>query len=372
MREILSRTGVLPCQTIKELIKKKNIKGAVFSNVQPASLDTSLSDEVYRINSIFLPDPGESIKEALKTVGAEPFDIKNALEIGVPYIFRLNESLDLGQGVYGYANPKSSMGRLDTHARMLADGVSRFDSIGVNGFKGELWVILIPRSFRVKFNKGDKIIQIRFFTGNNRLNSENEFRELYDKHQMLFNDKEKVIEYSKIQIKEHDGGLILSLDLDLDIIGYRAERNQNVLDFSKIGFYNAEDFFQPISRLKSGYIILRKGDFYIFGSKEFLRVPPNLAAEMTAIDHRSGEFRAHYAGFFDPGFGHGRGEVKGCKAVLEVRPNEDDLKIKDGQPICKIVFERMVEMPDMIYGDKELGSNYSLQKTIKLSKHFKQ
>lgn len=371
MQNILSKKGVLPSQSINELIKQNRIKGSVFSNIQPASLDLSLSGEAYRINSVFLPDPGESIRKAMKVIGAEPFDIKNSLEIGVSYIFCLNESLDLPNGIYGYSNPKSSMGRLDTHARMLADGISRFDSAGISGYKGELWVILTPRSFRVKFNKGDKIIQIRFFTGDTRLSGEDEFGELYYKHKMLFDSKENFIEYSRIKMKDNDGGLILSLDLNLDIAGYRGERNHNVLDFSKKGFYNIEDFFQPIPKPKNGYIILRKGDFYIFASKEFLRVPPDLSAEMNAIDHRSGEFRAHYAGFFDPGFGHGRGEVKGCRAVLEVRSNEDDIKFKDGQPICKMIFERMIEIPDIIYGDKELGSNYDKQTNIKLSKHFK-
>lgn len=369
------RFGVLPFQMIREMIEGGFIEVSPpslfkdFSQVQPASLDLTLTEEAYRIRSVFLPKPGESVQAAMKIVSPEALDLKFPLDVGATYLIRFNEQMALPQEIYGYANPKSSSGRNDFHVRMLADGITRFDSIGEKGYRGSLWALVTPRSFRVKLNQGDSVLQVRFFNRDTRFDGDDELEVVYQKHKMLFTPEGEFIDYSRILMKDHDGTLILTLNLDLDIVGYRCERSQEVLDFGKKYFYKPEDFFYPIPRPKNGAIVLRRGDFYIFATKEFFRVPLELAAEVVPVDIRAGDYRVHYAGYFDPGWGLGPdGSLKGAPAVLEIRPFEDNLIIRDGQPICKIKFERMVEVPEIVYGQ---GGHYLDQRGPRLSKHFK-
>lgn len=370
------RFGALPFQMIREMIEGGFIlsvpAGSVLnqSQVQPASLDLTLSDEAYRVRSVFLPRPGESICEAMKLVCPEPRDLSLPLDVEATYLVRLNEEMVFPKEVYGYSNPKSSSGRNDVHVRMLADGITRFDSIGEKGYRGSLWALVTPRSFRVKLNPGDSLLQIRFFNRDTRFDEDSELEVAYRKHRLLFTPDGEFIDYDLIQMSDHDGTLVLTINLDLDMVGYRCEGSQEVLDFSKIGYYDSEDFFQPIPKPKNSSVVLRRGDFYIFTTKEFFRVPLELAAEVVPVDIRTGDYRAHYAGYFDPGWGLGPdGSLKGAPAVLEIRPFEDNLVIRDGQPICKIKFERMADIPEVVYG--QAGSNYLNQRGPKLSKHFK-
>lgn len=371
------RFGALPYQMIREMIEghfigswSPTLFDQPFFQIQPASFDLTLSEEAYRVRSVFLPRPSESIRKAMKIVSPELYDFSVPLDVGASYLIRLNEQVALPHEIYGYANPKSSSGRNDIHVRMLADGITRFDSIGEKGYRGSLWALVTPRSFRVKLNHGDSLLQVRFFNRDTRFDGDDELEIAYQKHKLLFTPEGEFIDYSRISMKDHDGTLVLNLNLDLDTVGFRCEASQEVLDFSKRDFYEPEDFFQPIPRQKNSSVVLRRGDFYIFTTKEFFRVPLELAAEVVPVDIRAGDYRAHYAGYFDPGWGLGPDlSLKGAPAVLEIRPFEDNLVIRDGQPICKIKFERMAEVPEVVYG--QAGSHYLLQRGPRLSKHFK-
>lgn len=364
--------GVLPRQMLEGLIKGERIKGAQLSNLQPGSLDLSISDEIYRVKSVFLPNSDETVKEALEMTGAERYDINLPLEVDVTYAIRLNETLALPKSVYGYANPKSSTGRNDIHVRMLADRVARFDSAGTRGYHGSLWALITPKSFRVKLSPGDTLLQLRLFDEDTRIGDEATLQILYSQHKLLFDAKGEEIGYERIRIRDNDGELILTINLESEgVVGYRCERSQEVLDFSKLNHSEASQFFQKIEG-PAKRIFLRKGDFYIFVTKEYLRVPSGFAVEMLPVDSRAGEYRSHYAGYIDPGWGYGRnGYMKGLPLVLEIRPNEDNIMLRDGQPICKVRIEKMKEIPDAIYGEAVLKSNYANQCGPRLSKHFK-
>ena len=365
----MEKRGALPQQAIIEMIKTGAIVNGIVEHAQPASLDLTLSDEIYRVQSIFLPRPEESVRNAMATVLPERFDIRTPLETGVIYLTRLSERLRLPKDVYAYSNTKSSTGRIDIHIRMLADGIVSFDSVGARGYEGELWALITPGSFRIKVNPGDSLLQMRFFNKDTRFANEEELKRVYEETSLIFIN-EKPVSYSELRSQSGDGTLTLTINLDLDVVGYRSEGSQHVLDFSKRESHDSDDFFQPIRRPKNDLLTLRKGDFYILSTKEALRVPPEFAAEVKAIDVRSGDYRAHYAGFFDPGWGYGPdGTLNGAPAVLEVRSFEDNIVVRDGQPICKIVYERMTEIPTKVYG--ATGSHYLHQKGIKLSKHFK-
>lgn len=361
---VKTKSGALPSQEIRELIKNKHVVNGVVSQVQPASLDLTLGNKIYRLPSVFLPHPGERIKDVAKDIGAEPYSFNYPLERNVPYLVKLREDFDLPKDVYAYASPKSSTGRLGLHVALLADGIPRFDSAGIRGYKGSLWAVIRPEIFRVKLTPGVTLLQTRFFYSDTRLRH-NELGTFFKEHNPLYFGK-KPIKLEDIKISDSDGGLITTVDLSSDAPGWRSEGSEIVLDVTKKGFYNPSDFFTPIPKPRHGRITLRRGDFYILATKERIRVPEDFSAEVMPVDIRSGEYRSHYAGFFDPGWG----EDKGAQGVLEVRTFEDDLLLRDGQPIAKFIFERVNARPDILYG-KGIGSTYHLQTGPRLSKHFK-
>lgn len=358
--------GALPAQTIRELILQKRIPGASGGCVQPASLDLTLSDEVYRVDGLFLPRTGEKIRDALSKANPISFSHDGVFEVGVPYVARLNETLHLPADVYAYSNPKSSTGRNDVKVSLVADGIPRFDSAGVPGYSGELWVFIEPKSFRIRLPRAETLLQLRFFNADTRVN-EKELSALYRQEPLLFRKGGQPLAFDELKISDRDGGLILTVDLDEDVIGYRSDGSLGILDFAKRNFYNPLDFFEPIRRPARSALLLRKGSFYIFYTREYVRVLHALACEMMPVDIRNGEFRSHYAGFIDPGWG----SAKGLPLVLEVRPFDDNILLSHGQPICKLVYERMAGAPDIVYGE-QIGSNYFAQSGPLLSKHFKQ
>ncbi len=364
---IEKKEGALPYQTLKEFVQKGVIIGANPDNISPASLDLTVSEEAYRVEKIFLPKNGESVRDILSYTEYFPHDIANIMERNVPYLFRLNEKLKLPHDIFGYCNPKSTTGRNDVHIRVLADGVSRYDTVAPRGFIGELWAVVIPKSFPIRLTKGESLSQLRFFNADSHF-EEKEFQKVFTKHKLLLTPDGKPYDYSDLKINDNDSSILLTLDLSQDIIGYECRGTNKILDLSKgVSSHNANDFFE-VATNKSGCVHLKRGSFYILSSYEAIRVPPEMACEMVAMDERSGEFRSHYAGFIDPGWGWGKkGEDTGRPLTLEVRPFED-IAIRHGQPIAKIRFERMAEVPDVLYDCKE--SNYLSQKGPKLSKHF--
>lgn len=358
--------GALPSQALRELIQNDSIVGADVNNIGPASLDLTISEEAYQVEEIFLPKQDESVRNILSYTKHCPHDLSNVMERSTAYLLRLNETLKLPQDIFGYCNPKSTTGRNDVHVRILADGVSRYDTVP-RGFTKELWAVVIPKSFPIRLFKEAALSQMRLFNANS-LFKEKEFKKMFTEYKLLSTLEGKPYNYSDLKANDNDGSIILTLDLSANIIGYECCGVDNVLDFSKgISSHEPADFFREISN-GSDSIHLKKGSFYILSSSEAVRVPPQMACEMVAMDERSGEFRSHYAGYIDPGWGWGKkGENAGRPLTLEVRPFED-IVIRHGQPIAKIRFERMADVPDIIYDCKE--SNYMDQSGPKLSKHF--
>lgn len=361
--------GALPDSLLYEMVETGFIKGAKKEHVGPASLDLCISEEVYRVNGMFQPRPGEKIKDLMSRLDAVPHHLGTPFEHEVTYLARLQESLELPRHVYGHCNPKSSTGRHDVHVRVIADGVSRYDAVAPAGFSGELWMVIVARSYPVIIPEGEPLSQLRLFNMDTRI-SEEELEIAFRRDGILFTPEGEPIAYKNIPVHENNGSVLLTLDLQSEIIGYEYSGRQCILDFGKgKQAYNAEDFFNPM-RVEKGLIFLRRGGFYILSTAESVCVPPTLACEMVPMEAQNGEFRAHYAGFIDPGWGYGKdGEGKGRSLTLEVRPFED-LIVVAGQPIAKIGFERMSRVPDLHYDGKAEG-NYHEQRGPKLSKHFK-
>lgn len=360
--------GALPSQTIRELINTGFIKNADVSHVAPASLDLSLSDEIYAISGLVLPKMYERVEELLTYMGAVPHSLEKPLVHGQMYLARLNETLKLPHEVYGYCNPKSSTGRLDMHVRVLADGVPRFDSVTPKGYEGSLWVAIHPKSFSVLLHPGTLLTQLRLFTRDTRFN-ELDLEIAMSQDLVWHQTEDRALAYSELVTNDKDGSVVLTALVEKGFCGYHCiARPEQVIDVAKIASYEPLDFFEEIV-IEDGALRLKRDHFYILSGAERVRIPPTLASEMVPMDERSGDFRSHYAGFLDPGWGFGKaGEGKGRPFTLEVRAFED-LVVRKGQPIAKIKFERMIEVPDIQY-DTE-ASNYLAQTSAKLAKQFK-
>ena len=360
--------GVLPRQMLVDLIRTGYIAGAVEAQANPSSIDLSLSEECYRVEGIVQPRIGERVADLLGCVGAIPHELSHPMEVGVSYLARLRERLRLPREVYGYCNPKSSTGRNDVHVRVLADGVPRFDAVTPAGHKAELWLAITPKSFPVVIHPGERVAQMRLFTANTRF-SELELEVEIKRNSLVFSPGGRPLEYDDLKITDADGSVLLTLSLRNGAIGYRCRRPSRVLDFSQRG-YCWEDYFERICA-EEGMLRLRRGEFYVLSTHECVCVPPHLSCEAVDMDSRTGEFRSHYAGYIDAGWGFGKnGKGKGSPITLEVRPFED-LVIREWQAFAKIRFERMAALPDAHY-DELATSHYRGQRGARLSKHFAQ
>lgn len=364
--------GTLSIQRLKQIIGEGVIKSPapiLDKQLQPASMDLRLGNKAYRVRSSFLPQC-RRVDELLKGLVMYEVDLdeNGVLEKKNVYIIPLIEEIHLPPELNGKANPKSSTGRLDIFTRVITDGGYRFDEIA-HGYSGRLYLEVFPRSFTVRVKTGQSLNQLRIFS-ERQLVEDRDLIDLYNTRVLLYDDAGLPVPPDSAIIRD---GLFMRVDLrgrtSNGIIGFKAKRNSSIIDLSKVGGYLASDYWEPIHAPKEGFLILEPEEFYIFASKEKVRVPLEYAAEMIEFDAGSGELRTHYAGFFDSGFGYGRGEVKGTRSVLEVRPHDVPFRIEDGQVFFKIRYEKMTELPEITYG-KDIGSHYYAQ-DLALSKHFK-
>lgn len=360
------KRGVLPSQTLKQLMASGFIAGVPEKYVNPASIDLPLSQEAYRLESTLMPQRNEDVRSLIKMVGGMPYDLKNPLEVGVPYLIKVEGDYTLPTNVYGYVNPKSSTGRINLFCRVLADKVNIYDAITPAGWKGDLWVLVRADSFPVLLTPEQAVSQLRLFDGKSFL-SELEMHISIKQSGIFFHPSGKRL--AAKEIDHHAGSLFLSLGLGEEVTGWECRGSSKVLDFGKYKHYRIEDFFERLE-IDDHRLILRKGSFYILSTYEHVMVPPLLSAELRAIDPRFGEFRSHAAGYIDPGWGWGKdGSLTGRPITLEVTPHED-MMVRHRQTIARIRYEHMKEMPDVPYDAG--NSNYSSQNSgPALSKHFR-
>ena len=358
----MSPKGVLPSQTIRQMLANGQISATETvpdGQIQPASLDLRLGTKAWRVRASFLPGQNRTVRERLSDFSMHEIDLTNSavLEKGCVYVVPLMESLALPADMNAVANAKSSTGRLDLFTRLIADNGVEFDRIEP-GYTGPLYAEISPRSFSVLARPGMRLNQIRFRQGQVVL-SDDDLRAMDADH-------------SLVDGKAHiDNGLGFSVDLrpaNGEIVGYRAKPHTGLIDLDKIGHYDPAEYWEPVTASNGG-IILDPGAFYILVSREAVHIPPTCAAEMAPYLAMVGEFRVHYAGFFDPGFGHAAAGGKGSRGVLEVRCHEAPFALEHGQIVGRLVYEKMTDVPDILYG-KDMGSNYQGQ-GLKLSKHFK-
>lgn len=363
--------GVFPSHWIQALVQAGGVRGpAAVDRVQPSSLDLTLAEEAYAVPGSMLPLAGDDVRSLARRYARRALDLSqpNTLVRGEVYVVRLAESLALPPDVGGYANSKSSTGRIDLQTRLLTSGNPRYDKIA-RGYAGELWLELIPKSFDVRVRAGDSLNQLILFRQRQRLGLE-ELLEIHGRTPLLWGPDEAAVASDGWPTGSLDG-VLMTLDLDQEVVGYVAKKSFRPVDLAEVRGHDPAEFFEPIPRPKEGALFLSREAFYIFSTHERIAIPPQMAVEMIPYDTSAGEFRAHYAGFFDPGFGFGRGgEVRGTPAVLEVRPYEDDLIVRHRQPVCQMAYERLAEVPTRLYG-VDVASNYAAQRGPRLSKYFR-
>ena len=362
----MRQTGILPDRQIGELFESGALackRPLDDDQIQPASLDLRLGDKAYRVRASFLPGAGSRVSDKLERLKLHEFDLAGGavLETGCVYIVPILETLALPAEIAASANPKSSTGRLDIFTRVMTDHGVEFDKIPA-GYNGPLFIEISPRTFPIVVRTGSRLSQIRFRIGNALLDGE-ALHALHDAETLVASETPDI----------SGGGIALSIDLTGDatgLIGYRGKHHTSVVDVDKRAAQDVFDFWEPIHDRGAKELILDPDEFYILVSREAVHVPPNHAAEMTPFDPLVGEFRVHYAGFFDPGFGHSAAGGTGSRAVLEVRSHEVPFILEHGQTVGRLVYEHMLARPDALYG-ADLKSNYQAQ-GLKLSKHFRQ
>lgn len=356
--------GILPAQAIRRLIADGQVRLAaqmLDDQLQPASLDLRLGDCAWRVRASFLPGPDSKVADKLAEFALHRIDLTQSavLETGCVYVAPLLESLALPSDVSAAANPKSSTGRLDVFTRVIADGVASFDQVPA-GYSGPLYAEICPQTFPVIVRQGSRLSQVRFRQGT----AADSDAALADLHR-----RERLVSSEQADIAH---GIALSVDLAGDengLVGYRAKRHTGLVDIDAPGSCAVLDYWEPITLRGEKRLILDPDEFYILASREAVNVPPTHAAEMVPFNPLVGEFRVHYAGFFDPGFGYAASGGAGSRAVLEVRSHKVPFILEHGQIIGRLVYERMTEVPEMLYG-AALGSHYQAQ-GLKLSKHFR-
>ncbi len=361
----MDQGGIYSDRMINELAKAGSIsfdRPLAEGQVQPASLDLRLGQRCWRMRASFLPGEGRSVESRIDALKLHEIDLTPGavLETGCVYVAEIIEALMLPADVAASANPKSSTGRLDVFTRLIVDGSREFDQIPT-GYRGRLYAEISPRTFPVLVRTGSRLSQARFRTGQPRLD-EGALAALHKRESLVSNADAPLTT-----------GVPVSVDLagfnGGETIGYRAKRHTGLIDVDKVGAASVSDYWDAITADGRGALILDPGQFYILASKEAVHVPPDHAAEMTPFDPLVGEFRVHYAGFFDPGFGHSGAGGSGSRAVLEVRSYDVPFILEDGQLVGRLVYERMAERPEKLYG-AGLASNYQGQ-GLKLSKHFR-
>ena len=381
MSKIKKIAGILSSQEILDLINKNIIKsdqGIDKDTIQPASIDLRLGGNGWRVPASFLPGKGNKVSSRLKDLAMHEFSLVDGavLECGCVYIVKLLESVSLTDDLAGIANPKSSTGRLDVFTRLIVDGAQEFEDVPA-GYQGPLYAEISPRTFSVLVRTGSRLNQLRIRRGVS-FTSDKEMEILQEHVGLVRNQDDRELP-DKIK-----NGVPLSVDLigEKGLIGYKARKHSMLIDVDKPNFYKSEFFWEKITTedlvyqtsysktdINSGGLILSPDAFYILASKEYVSVPSNYAAEMRAYDTKVGEFRAHYAGFFDPGFGLTELGASKTKAVLEVRSHDVPFLIEQGQTVCRLVYEPMANVPKHLYGESSGTNNYQAQ-GLKLAKHF--
>ena len=375
--------GILPSQLLREAVEAGALSACrpiVEDQIQPASLDLRLGSRVWRVRASFLPAPAGTVAERIARYAMHEIDLAQeaVLERGCVYVAELMERVALDSGTAAIANPKSSTGRLDVFARLIADRVPEFDRLPA-GYAGRLYVELAPRTFSILVREGACLVQLRlrrtesgdggtpslfqpyYPRWRGRLSADDlTLRDLHARDALV--DQEAVI----------DDGLVLTIDTRGrdGIVGWKARAHADLVDVEKVHFYDPEHFWEPVVALPGRGIVLNPDDFYILASQETISIPPDYAAEMRPYDTSVGEFRVHYAGFFDPGFGHRSAGGQGSRAVLEVRAHDVPFIVDDGQAACRLIYEPMLEVPDKIYGGG-IGSTYQAQ-GLRLGKQFRE
>jgi len=360
-------TGILPSH---ELERQVRVTKEIFalepieeSQFQPASLDLRLGPVAYRVRASFLPGRDSTVEQRLEELAMHRMDISNGgvLERGCVYIVPLLEGLSLRHRTSAMGNPKSSTGRLDVFTRLITDYGTEFDRVREQ-YKGPLYAEVSPRTFSVLVRKGSRLSQLRIRRGNPPSTDE-DMRRLQVEHNVVG---------SSISEDDIRNGVPVSVDVrggaSGGLIGYRAKSHAGLIDIDKVRHYDPADFWEPVHAPRRGGLILDPAEFYILASRDPVKIPPTHAAEMIAYDTMIGEFRVHYAGFFDPGFGHPDAGGEGARAVLEVRSYEVPFVIEHGQVVGRLLYERLTSQPHQLYG-QGVKSNYQKQ-GIALSKHF--
>ena len=365
--------AILVSQSLRALIADGAIgavKPVLADQVQPSSLDLRVGARIWQLQCSFLPGRDGVVRKLGRLATAEwrtDRDRPLVLHRGGVYLAEVEEVLELPEQVWGRGNPKSSTGRLDVFVRLLTEFGEAFDTVPP-GYQGRLYLEITPQSFHIGVRRGDRLGQIRLGSGRPGLSAEALESKQAASPVVVWSDGSPapVVDAAR-------PGVLLSVDLEGvgGPVGYLARRHQPPVDLTRRNL--------PIDRYWTSLPpapvlghVLEPEQFYIFATRERLRIPPDVCAELLAFDATKGELRTHYAGFIDPGFGWFDGDPTssdGARLVLEIRTHDVPFLLEHGQPLFRLQFMANEARPDVLYGASDTRSHYQMQ-GLRLAKQF--
>lgn len=362
-------SGILVRQSLADLVARGAVQSLIpvaETQLQPSSLDLRLGTRVWQLQCSFLPGH-QGVSRKLGRLATTSWSLDRdepvVLHRGGVYLAEIEEVLELPEGVRGRANPKSSTGRLDVFVRVLTETGHAFDTVPP-GYRGRLYLEITPQSFHVAVRRGDTLAQLRLASGEPVLDGQ-ALRTLQAEQPVcVWSDGQ-----AAPVVDAPTPGVLLSVDLqsvDGGPVGYLARRHQPPIDLARRDL-PVDRYWTPLVDPGEEGHVLEPEQFYIFATRERLRIPPDVCAELVAFDATKGELRTHYAGFIDSGFGwSAEGDVPGARLVLEIRTHDVPFLLEHGQPLFRLEFMRNEAVPERLYGT---GSHYQHQ-GLRLAKQF--
>jgi len=347
--------GVFPHQEIGEMVNSGMIssKGEINKDqIGPASFEPTLGDEAFIIPASILPKAGVPLIDRLRRESQYTFPLREDeckfLHQGKIHVVPLRESLKLQKGFIGESTGRSSVGRTNTVLRLLTDNVQRYNSIP-DGYEGNLYLEIFPGSFPIRLIKGLQLNQIKFAFNDFDEVDEAGLRLLHAQNPLLFNSKGEPLNLDG-RIEKNSVVMSVKLNGGEGPFVYKARKDtyNKGLDFSldfsdENNKYELEEFWEPVPT-KEGSIILTPGEFYIMVTKERISVPPGFVTKMAAHDQNLADLKTQEADLFNPGHGW---RTKGFSPVLEVKPYGQPIELRDGFPICRIIYQRLRSIPNI-------------------------
>ena len=372
--DIGTQVGLLPRQRIMALIRRKMVLATAeleANQIQPASLDLRLGAKAYRVRASFLPGADKTVAEQLADLTSTRSTSRTApcSSAAASTSSSCMEHLQLPESISGAANPKSSTGRLDIFTRLITDRSDDLRSACRPAMTGRSTSRSPRARFAIRVRKGSRLNQIRFRRRNRSQDRYVDFAPQRPRAQAPATGA------TTRRRRGDDARTAWCCASTSTARSPRASSatGPSATPTSSMSTSSAPtgsiDYWEPIRARGDGELILDPDQFYILASRERCTCRPTTPPRWCRSTRSWASSASTMPASSTPASASPRGGHPGSRAVLEVRSHEVPFILEDGQIVGRLVYEKMAERPDKLYGQTH-GSNYQGQ-GLKLSKHFR-